>query len=112
MEKKQELMLRSTDLKDTALAHQIARFVSDDNETIRFLAFDAALHQQGDEILSEALFTQLLDEESIRIPQKVVPEIVGRHDFVVPDELRDAVDGWLSKEYGVHKEGYVYRHRR
>ncbi len=112
VEKKQELMLRATELQDTELAHQIARFVADDNETIRFLAFDAALEQEADEVLSEAVFTQLLDEESLRIHQKVVPELAGRKDFVVPEELREQVDAELHDDYGVHKDGYLYQHRR
>lgn len=112
VERKQELLLRATELKDRALGHQIARFVRDDNETIRFLAADAALKQEGDGVLSEALFAQILEEDSNRIVQKVQQEIVGRRDFTVPEHLSEAVEAWLPQELGLHKEGYVYRRRR
>lgn len=112
VEKKQELLLRSAELKSDALAEQVARFVRDDNETIRFLALDTAFNQDPSEELSRAIFEQLLEEESLRIQQKAVPQLVGNHDFVVPEELREDVDAWLDDQYGVHKEGFVYRHRR
>lgn len=110
VEKKQELMLRSTELEDEALAAQIARFLSDDNETIRFLAFDAALNQKGNEELSEAIFEQLLVEESGRIQQKL-PQLINRRDIIVPEELREQVSEWLDHGLGVHKEGHIYRRR-
>ena len=112
VEKKQELMLRATELDSPGLSAQIRRFLVDDNETIRFLAFDAALNQEGTPELGHVLFGQLLVEESIRIPQKILPELVGRRDMIVPEELREQVDEWLDAQYGVHKDGYVYRHRR
>ena len=112
VEKKQELMLRAIELQSPDLAHQVSRFVSDDNETIRFLAFDAALHQQGTEELAHAMFAQLVDEESLRIGQKVYPALVGRHDLVVPEDLREQVEERLPEGLGVHKEGFVYTRRR
>ncbi|MEC9441786.1 MAG: hypothetical protein VYE40_11830 [Myxococcota bacterium] len=111
VEKKQELMLRSTELEDPALADQIARFICDDNETIRFLAFDAALNQKGTEALSEAMFSQFLTEESGRIQQKL-PQLVGRRDVIVPEELREQVGEWLHESIGIHKEGHLYRRRQ
>ncbi len=112
VDRKQELLLRSTELKDPALGHQIARFVKDDNETIRFLAFDAALKQDGDEILSEAVFSQVVDEESNRITQKFIDEIAGRRDFTVPEDLHEQVEQWLPTGLGLHKEGHIYKRRR
>ena len=112
VERKQELLLRATELKDKALAHQIARFVGDDNETIRFLAFDAALKQEGDATLNQAVFERILEEESGRIVQKFHAEIAGRHDFIVPEELREAASAWLPNDLGVHRDGYIYKRRR
>lgn len=112
VDRKQELLLRSTELKDRALAHQIARFVEDDNETIRFLAFDAAFNQDCDETLSAAMCSQILDEESNRIIQKFQERVVGRHDVTVPEELRERMEAWLPDGLGIHKEGYIYRRRR
>ena len=112
VEKKQELILRSTELKHPTLAHQLARFIRDDNETIRFLAFDAGLKQEGTPELGTAIFEQLLTEESTRIPQKVIPLLVGRTDLPVPEELRDQVQHWLPDQLNIHADGHVYRRRR
>jgi len=109
---KQELILRSTELKSSDLAHQIARFVQDDNETVRFLAFDAAFNQDSDEVLSDAVFSQLLDEESIRIKRKAIEVLPGRRDFTVSEELQEGVTEWLPEGFGIHKEGYIYRRRK
>lgn len=111
-EKKQELMLRAIDVSSPALAEQIGRFLSDSNETIRFLAFDAALAQKEPAPLCEAFFAQLIDEDSERIRQKVIPAIIGRHDLVVPEGLREVLQEMLPTGLGVHSEGYIYRHRR
>lgn len=112
VERKQELLLRTTDLQSPELAHQIARFVKDDNETIRFLAFDAALKQDGDEVLSEAVFSQVTEEESNRITKKFGDEIVGRRDFAVPEAYREAIEEWLPTGLGIHKDGHIYKRRR
>lgn len=112
VERKQELLLRATELKDPVLAHQVARFIKDDNETIRFLAFDVALKQDGDEVLSEAVFSQLLEEESNRITQKFAEEIVGRRDFTVPEAYQEDVEAWLPTGLGIHKDGHIYKRRR
>lgn len=111
-EKKQELMLRAMDVKSEALAEQIGRFLSDSNETIRFLAVDAALAQDDAEPLCEPLFAQLLDEDSERIIKKVIPALVGRHNLRVPEALREPVAQMLPEGLGVHSDGYIYRHRR
>ena len=111
-EKKQELMLRAIDVSSPELAEQIGRFLSDSNETIRFLAFDAAFAQRDPGPLCEALFTQLLVEDSERIRQKIVPSVLGKHGFIVPDVLRDDVERHLPEGLGVHSEGYLYRRRR
>lgn len=111
-EKKQEILLRSTELNDPALAAEVARFVSDDNETIRFLAVEAALNQSSADVVSEALFTQFVEEDSLRIVQKIMAVLPDRRDLIVPDELVDQVSEILTGDLGVHKQGYIYRRRR
>lgn len=111
-EKKQELMLRAIDVSSPELAEQIGRFLSDSNETIRFLAFDAALAQKQPGPLCEALFAQLIDEDSERIRLKVMPAVIGRHDLIVPEGLREVLQETLATGLGIHSEGYIYRHRR
>ncbi len=112
VDRKQELLLRSTELKSPALAEQISRFIKDDNETIRFLAFDAGFNQDGTPELGAAMFSQILEEDSNRIVQKFQENIVGRRDLTVPEDLVDQVSEWLDGGVGVHKEGYIYRRRR
>lgn len=111
-EKKQELMLRAMDVSSPELARELGRFLSDTDETIRFLAFDAALAQGHGEEISEAFWTQLLVEDSSRITQKVMPELTTYQDLVVPDELKEDVEAFLPQGLGIHKEGYIYRRRR
>lgn len=113
VEKKQEIMLRSTEISSPALANELARFVSDDHETIRFLAFDAALNQKGTETLSRAIFSQLLAEESLRIQQKVIPKLVNRRDLRVPDDLADQIKEKVNGGgMGLHKDGFLYHRRK
>ncbi len=111
-EKKQELLLRTTTLDDPTLAVEIARFVSDDNETIRFLAVEAALSQSDAAAVAPSLFAQLLEEDSLRITQKIMAVLADRRDLLVPEELTEGVEALLPDGLGVHKQGHVYRRRR
>lgn len=111
-EKKQELMLRAMDVSSVELAEQIGRFLSDSDETIRFLAFDAAMAQNHGDVLGEPLFEQLMVEDSSRILQKVIPELSQRRELIVPEHLREDIAEILTDGLGVHKDGYIYRRRR
>jgi hypothetical protein len=111
VEKKQELLLRAADYQSPALAAEIARFLSDDNETIRFLALDAALKQKHVDAVAPALFERLIHEDSGRIRQKLEPALLERADLKVPDELREAVLPHIPEGYGIHKQGHIYRRR-
>ena len=110
-EKKQELILRAMDLKDRRLAEQVVRFLEDDNETIRFLAVDAALKEGYDDIVIEPLSRRLAEEDSLSIVQKLTEAFVERPEWKIPEELREDVEAALPDEYAVHKEGHVYRRR-
>lgn len=111
VEKKQELLLRAADHKSPALAAEIARFVGDDNETIRFLALDAALKQGDADAVAPALFERLIHEDSGRIRQKLTPALLERSDLKVPEALREAVTPHIPDGYGIHKQGHIYRRR-
>ncbi len=112
VEKKQELVLRATELDDPALAEQIARFLSDDNETIRFLAVDAAFNQSRGDLVAAALYERLLIEDSNRVLQKLMPNLIGRQDMAIPEHLRPDVEAKLPADLGIHKQGYIYRRRQ
>ncbi len=110
-EKKQELILRAQELKDPELARELIRFLDDMNETIRFLAVDAVLAQDQPELAVEPLADRLVEEESLRIVQKLAEAFAKRQNWKIPEEKRAEVAEMLPDEYGVHDQGHVYKHR-
>ncbi|MFU8802801.1 MAG: hypothetical protein ACNA8W_03230 [Bradymonadaceae bacterium] len=110
-EKKQELILRAAEFKSPELAEQIVRFLEDDNETIRFLAVDSALAQEEPELVREPLTRRLVEEESLRIVQKLGEVFSDRPEWKIDEEQRQEVEIALPDEYGIHKDGHVYRKR-
>lgn len=111
-EKKQELILRAQELKDEALARELTRFLADMNETIRFLAVDAVLAQDAPEVVCEPLIDMLIEEESLRIVQKIAEALSSRQSWIVPAEKREGVAAALPDGYGVHDQGHIYKRRR
>ena len=110
-EKKRELMLRAADFKSTSLAEELKRFVIDDNETIRFLAVDALMAQEEDEVAREPLTEAFALEESLRIQQKLAEIFADRPEWKIGEEQREEVQANLPAGYGLHKEGHIYRQR-
>ena len=112
VEKKQELMLQAIEHSSPELAEQIGRFLHDNNETIRFLAFDAAFKQEHADALSQAFFERMVEEDSGRIVEKIIGALPDHRDLLVPEELNEQVEAMLPSGLGLHKNGYVYRRRR
>lgn len=110
-EKKQELVLRAQDVKSPQLAEELVRFLGDMNETIRFLAVDALVAQERDDLCVEPLAQRLIDEDSLRITQKIADAFADHSGWKIPEEQREDVAEFLPEEYGVHKEGHIYKHR-
>jgi hypothetical protein len=110
-EKKQELLLRASEFTDEELTKEVLRFVEDQNETIRFLAVDAVLDQEFDEVLEDKLRERLREEESLRITKKLAEAFVDHRDWKIPDDEQEDVEHMLPDEYGVHKHGHIYRKR-
>lgn len=112
-EKKHELMLNVIELKlaEPELAEQIIRFLSDENETIRFLSVDAAFVQEPTEALAEALMLRLVEEDSLRISRKLHDKLLERKDMTVAEDRIAEIDAQLTGEVGVHKDGHLYRRR-
>lgn len=110
-EKKRELMLRAADYKSTSLAEQVRRFVIDDNETIRFLAVDALMAQEEEEIAREPLIEAFALEESLRIQQKLAEIFAERPEWKIPEDQREEVQANMPAGYGIHKDGHIYRQR-
>lgn len=110
-EKKQELILRSAELKNEELTVQLLRFVDDLNETIRFLAVEALLKHDYKELIEAPLRERLREEESLRIVKKLADAFADNQDWKVPDEERADVENILPDEFALHKDGYIYQRR-
>jgi len=110
-EKKQELMLQSAELRDEELAEKLVRFLSDSNETIRFLAVDAIAHQGFDEIIEEPLRERLHEEDSLRIVSKITEVFADHQDWKIPEDKQADVEKAIPEEFGIHKEGHIYKKR-
>jgi hypothetical protein len=117
-EKKQELILRAADMLDgdddealRPLAEEVARFLEDADETIRFLAVDALLKSEFDDYVGEQLLPRFFEEDSIRILQQLTEAFAGRRDWVIPEDRREDVEEVLPDSHGVHKDGHIYEHR-
>ena len=110
-EKKQELILRSQELKTPRIAEQVSRFLEDMDETVRFLAVDAILAQDDDELACSGLTPRLLEEESLRISQKICAAFNDHHEWRIPEDLRADIAEVLPEEYGVHNAGHIYKRR-
>jgi hypothetical protein len=110
-EKKQELILRAQEVKSRELAEGLVRFLDDMNETIRFLAVDALLAQEQEDLTVGPLAERLLEEDSLRVTQKIVEAFADHPDWKLPEENRERIAEFIPDEYGVHKEGHIYKHR-
>lgn len=110
-EKKQELMLQSTEIRSRELAEKLVRFLDDANETIRFLAVDAVEHQGYEDIIEEPLRERLLEEDSIRIVKKVTDLFSEHKDWKIPEDEQGQVEKMIPDDFGIHKEGHIYRRR-
>ena len=110
-EKKQELMIQSTELRDRELARDLVPFLSDQNETIRFLAGDALEHQDYDDIVEEPLRDRLVEESSLRIVKKLAEIFAEHQDWTIPDDEQADIEQALPDDYGIHKEGHIYQKR-
>ena len=110
-EKKQEIILRAAEFKNEALAKEVARFVEDQNETVRFLAVQTLLQQEFDEITQPALRYVLAEEDSLRIVQNVAEAFTAKQNWLIPADEREAVEIALPEDYGLHKSGYIHKKR-
>lgn len=110
-EKKQELMLRSQELKSPKLTPQLVRFLEDHNETVRFLAVEAVTSQNEPEVTVAPLAQMLVVEESLRIVQKLAEAFVANQDWKIPEELVEEVAEALPEGYGVHAQRHIYKRR-
>ena len=108
-EKKQELVLRSADLRSEELSTELLRFLDDLNETIRFLAVEALLKHDFKDLIEAPLRERLREEESLRIVQKIADAFAANPEWKIPEEEREDIEAVLPNEFALHTEGYIYQ---
>ncbi len=93
------------DYKHEKIVPAVTRFISDVNEAARLNAVMAALSQR-DKAVVPALLAQLLEEESVRVKNKI-SEGLSLLGAEVPEEERDRVRKALPDNYVIDYEGLV-----
>lgn len=88
-ERKEQLMLAAKDLPDEAITRALLPYLTDHNETIRFLAVDALITHANPLALAP-IIEALLEEESQRVIVRAL-EGVAAHDWTIPAEHADAL---------------------
>ncbi len=110
-QKKQELILRASEFKSPDVAQELLRFLEDMNETVRFHTIESLIAQEATEEIQEALREQFIEEESLRIVQKLSAAFENHHEWKFPEAQHEAIQLVLPDEYGLHKNGHVYLRR-
>lgn len=109
-EKKQEVILRAAEYKTEELASEVARFLEDANETVRFLAVDTVL-AMGFDVVVAPLVQCAVDEESHRVLQKIAEGLSEHPEWIIAEADRTSLAAVLPDEYAIHHDGFVYKRR-
>ncbi len=109
-EKKEQLILRAEKFKDfDELKEQVARFVADDNETIRFLAVNQVLNHSEDPW--DSLRVNLRFEDSGRILNLVCERFRDTDQCALENledqDAREDLTERLPNEYFLTEEGFI-----
>lgn len=110
-QKKQELILRAAEFKHPEIAKQLLRFHEDMNETVRFHTIESLLSQDVGDDIQHVFRNTLINEESLRIVQKLAAAFAEHREWKFSDEEKEGAGTALPDEYGVHKDGYIYLRR-
>jgi len=95
------------DYKNPKIRSAVEPFLQDFTEEARFRAVNTIL-AQDDRASVDALLTQLLEEESVRIKEKILNGI-AKAGWEIPEEKREAVRKALPYEYSIDGAGLVKR---
>jgi hypothetical protein len=104
---KVQLLVELEEHKDPRILAAIKNFLLDVNETSRFHAVGVAL-AQDDEAAVAPLVDMFIDEESLRIRNRVCEGFIPR-GWVVPEERRAEMRKFLPSDYSIDGEGKIRR---
>ena len=99
-----QLLVELEEHKDPRILEAVSGFLMDVNETARFHAVGAVLHQESDAALGP-LVSMFIDEESVRIRTKVADAFAGRN-WCVPEDQRAEARKSLPSGYTIDGEGF------
>ena len=104
---KVQLLVELEEHEDPRILAAIKDFLLDVNETSRFHAVGVAL-TQADEAAVPLLVDMFVDEESLRIRNRVCEGFI-KYGWIVPDERRAEMRKSLPSEYNIDAEGKIRR---
>jgi hypothetical protein len=102
---KLQLLVALEDFKSPQILATVARFLEDVNEPARFHAVATTL-AQDDPSCVPALVQTLIDEESLRIKNKILEGISAR-GWTIPEDVRDAARKAMPGGWGVDGDGRI-----
>jgi hypothetical protein len=105
---KLQLLVALEDFKSPKIGETVAPFLEDVNEPARFHAVATTL-AQADEACVPALVEVLVDEESLRIKNKILAGISAQ-GWSIPDDLREDTRKAMPGGWGVDANGRITKH--
>lgn len=106
-ERKEQLILLAKSLSSPDVTRSLLPYVTDHNETIRFLAVDTLIHF-ADPIATEPLIEALPEEESQRVITRVLDGLASLQ-WTIPEPLRATLKAKLSHPFYLSAEFKVAR---
>lgn len=106
-QKKIDLIASFEERKDPRIVDAVIRFLEDMNETVRFHAVGAILHQDDAEQAQDALIQALLAEESVRVRMRILDGFIDR-GWKLSGAKEEATKK-MPSGYSIGKKGEVRR---
>lgn len=104
-QKKIDVIASFEERKDPRVVDAVSRFLEDMNETARFHAVGAILHQEQAEQARDALTKAFLDEESVRVRMRILDGYIDRGWKL--SEVREQAANKIPTGYTLGKKGEV-----
>ena len=104
---KVQLLAELEEFRHPQIREQVERFLEDVNEPARFHAVSTLL-AQDDAASTQALVDLLLEEESVRIRNRIAEGLASR-SWIVPPDQRDAARKALAPTFTTDAAGHVVK---